>query len=109
MVRWNSEEPAGFYQDGRGRGEYLEASSGKRSATIEAALPSRLEIVLFRAIELPLVRGDVADGWEAIGPTTVIDVPGDHTSFFLNPEAQAIVRRSLEAAQDRARLDRGNI
>jgi thioesterase domain-containing protein len=67
------------------------------------------QITLFRAIELTLVRGDIADGWKEIGPTTVIDVPGDHISFFLNPEAQSIVRRSLEAVQDRIRLDRGNM
>jgi thioesterase domain-containing protein/NRPS condensation-like uncharacterized protein len=64
-------------------------------------------ITLFRATELPLVRNDVADGWHQIGNVEIIDVPGDHASLFLHPEAQSTISRAVELAHQRMQADKG--
>jgi hypothetical protein len=58
------------------------------------------EITLFRANGLgKIIEGDVATGWDRIGVLRIFDLPGDHERIFVNPDAQAIIRRVLEDAQ----------
>jgi thioesterase domain-containing protein len=60
------------------------------------------EITLFRASDLEdRIAEDVAAGWDRFGRLRLVDIPGGHSHFFMNPDAQSTIQRILKEAQQR--------
>ena len=60
------------------------------------------EITLFRASDLEdRIAEDVAAGWDRFGRLRLVDIPGGHSDFFMNPDAQSTIQRNLKEAQQR--------